>query len=160
ANVGDTAASTDDPQPLPRIKVDEPTMKMAFLVNDSPFAGQEGKFVTTRQVRSRLYRELETNVSLRVEDTENTDTFIVSGRGELHLGILIETMRREGYEFQVSRPEVILKEIDGVDHEPFERLLIDVKDDFTGAVMQELGPRRAELQNMHVDKSQAYLEFL
>jgi GTP-binding protein len=160
ANVGDTAASMDDPVALPRIKVDEPTMKMAFLVNDSPFAGQEGKFVTSRQVRARLFRELETNVSLRVDETDNTDTFMVSGRGELHLGILIETMRREGYEFQVSRPEVILKDIDGVEHEPFERLFIDVKDDFTGSVMQELGPRRAELQNMHVDKGQALLEFL
>jgi len=160
ANVGDTAAGVEDPVALPRIKVDEPTMKMAFLVNDSPFAGQEGKFVTSRQVRARLFRELETNVSLRVDETDNTDTFMVSGRGELHLGILIETMRREGYEFQVSRPEVILKNIDGVEMEPFERLLIDVKEDFTGAVMQELGPRRAELQNMHVDKGQALLEFL
>jgi GTP-binding protein len=160
ANVGDTISSTETPEALVRIKVDEPTMKMAFLVNDSPFAGQEGKFVTSRQLRSRLFHELETNVSLRVEETDNTDTFIVSGRGELHLGILIETMRREGYEFQASRPEVIVKQIDGQDHEPFERLLIDVPDDFTGAVMQELGPRKAELQNMHVDLKQAYLEFV
>jgi GTP-binding protein len=160
ANVGDTIASPDSPEPLARIKVDEPTMKMAFLVNDSPFAGQEGKYVTSRQLRSRLFHELETNVSLRVQETDNTDTFIVSGRGELHLGILIETMRREGYEFQVSRPEVIVKEIEGMEHEPFERLLIDVPDEYTGAVMQELGPRKAELQNMHVDRSQAFLEFV
>jgi GTP-binding protein len=159
ANVGDTACSPENPVALPRIKVDEPTMKMAFIVNDSPFAGQEGKFVTSRQVRSRLLRELETNVSLRVDETESTDTFIVSGRGELHLGILIETMRREGYEFQVSRPEVIVKEVDGCTHEPFEKLLIDVPDEYTGSVMQELGPRRAELQNMHVDKTHAFLEF-
>ncbi|HEY9756586.1 MAG TPA: translational GTPase TypA [Oculatellaceae cyanobacterium] len=160
ANVGDTISSVDGPVELPRIKVDEPTMKMAFLVNNSPFAGQEGKFVTSRQIRSRLFHELETNVSLRVAETADTDTFIVSGRGELHLGILIETMRREGYEFQASRPEVIVKRINEQDHEPFEKLLIDVPDEFTGAVMQELGPRKAELQNMHVDKNQAYLEFV
>jgi len=160
ANVGDTMTNPDNLVALPRINVDEPTMKMAFLVNDSPFAGQEGKFVTSRQLRSRLFRELETNVSLRVAETDNTDTFIVSGRGELHLGILIETMRREGYEFQVSRPEVIVKVIDGADHEPFEKLLIDVPEEYTGAVIQELGPRKAELQNMHVDKTQAFLSFL
>lgn len=160
ANVGDTVASLDDPQALPRIKVDEPTMKMAFMVNDSPFCGQEGKYVTSRQLRERLFRELETNVSLRVAETDNTDTFMVSGRGELHLGILIETMRREGYEFQVSRPEVIVKEINGKDHEPFERLIVDVPEDFLGSVMEELGPRKAELQNMHVDRSQALLEFV
>ncbi len=160
ANVGDTAVNPEEPNALPRIKVDEPTMKMAFLVNDSPFAGQEGKYVTSRQLRERLFHELETNVSLRVNETDNTDTFIVSGRGELHLGILIETMRREGYEFQVSRPEVIVKEVDGQECEPFERLLIDVPDEFTGSVMNELGPRKAELQNMHVDHNQAFLEFI
>ena len=158
-NVGDTIASPDAPDALPRIKVDEPTMKMSFLVNDSPFAGQEGKFVTSRQIRSRLYKELETNVSLRVEDTVSTDTFIVSGRGELHLGILIETMRREGYEFAVSRPEVILKNIDGKECEPFEKLLIDLPDEFSGAVIQTLGPRKAELLNMTVEGSQTLLEF-
>lgn len=159
-NVGDTIASAAEPSPLVRIKVDEPTMKMAFMVNDSPFAGQEGKFVTSRQVKERLYRELETNVSLRVEDTDNTDTFMVSGRGELHLGILIETMRREGYEFQVSRPEVIVRKIEDADHEPFERLMIDVPEDFLGATMEALGTRKAELQNMHVDRGQALLEFV
>ncbi len=160
ANVGDTIANVESPQALHRVKIDEPTMKMAFLVNDSPFAGREGKFVTSRQLRSRLFHELETNVSLRVDETDNTDTFIVSGRGELHLGILIETMRREGYEFQVSRPEVICKEIDGVTHEPFERLFIDVPDGFSGAVMNEMGPRKAELQTMAVEGTQALLEFI
>ncbi len=135
-------------------------MKMAFIVNNSPFAGQEGQYVTSRQLRARLMRELETNVSLRVVDTDDTDTFMVSGRGELHLGILIETMRREGYEFQVSRPEVILKTIDGQECEPFEKLFLDLKDEFTGSVMQELGSRKADLQNMHVDRGQAVLEFL
>ncbi|MBY0357836.1 MAG: translational GTPase TypA [Candidatus Obscuribacterales bacterium] len=159
-NVGDTIALAESPEALPRIEVDEPTMKMSFLVNDSPFAGQEGKFVTSRHLRDRLYRELETNVSLRVEETSNTDTFLVSGRGELHLGILIETMRREGYEFQVSRPEVILKREGDEQLEPFEHLLIDVPEDFMGSVIQELGPRRAELQNMKVDRGQGLLEFI
>jgi len=160
ANVGDTIGNPDVSSAMTRIKIDEPTMKMAFIVNDSPFAGQEGKFVTSRQIKARLLHELETNVSLRVDETDSTDTFIVSGRGELHLGILIETMRREGYEFAVSRPEVILKEIDGVDNEPFERLFIDVPEDFTGAVMQELGPRKAELLNMKVEGNQSLLEFV
>lgn len=159
ANVGDTIALAESPAAMPRIEVDEPTMKMTFLVNDSPFAGQEGKYVTSRHLRDRLYRELETNVSLRVEDTENTDTFLVSGRGELHLGILIETMRREGYEFQVSRPEVITKKQGEQVMEPVEHLLIDVPEEFMGSVMQELGPRRAELQNMNVERGQGLLEF-
>lgn len=160
ANVGDTISISDAPAALPRIEVDEPTMKMSFLVNDSPFAGQEGKFVTSRHLRDRLIRELETNVSLRVEETDSTDTFLVSGRGELHLGILIETMRREGYEFQVSRPEVIVKNVDDKVLEPYEKLIIDVPEEFMGSVIQELGPRRAELQNMHVDRGQGLLEFV
>lgn len=160
ANVGDTISQVDMPVALARILVDEPTMKMTFLVNDSPFAGQEGKYVTSRHLRDRLIRELETNVSLRVDETDSTDTFLVSGRGELHLGILIETMRREGYEFQVSRPEVIVKNVDDQVLEPFEKLFIDVPEEFMGAVIQELGPRRAELQNMHVDRGQGLLEFL
>lgn len=159
-NVGDTIAIAESAVALERIEVDEPTMKMSFMVNDSPFAGQEGKFVTTRHLKERLNRELETNVALRVEDTDSTDTFLVSGRGELHLGILIETMRREGFEFAVSRPEVIIKKRDGVEMEPFEKLLIDVPEEFMGAVIQELGPRRAELQNMHVDRGQGLLEFI
>lgn len=160
ANVGDTITLVDNPVALPRILVDEPTMKMSFLVNDSPFAGQEGKFVTSRHLRDRLYRELETNVSLRVNETDSTDTFLVSGRGELHLGILIETMRREGFEFQVSRPEVIVKQVDEKVLEPYEKLFIDVPEEYMGATIQELGPRRAELQNMHVDRGQGLLEFI
>ncbi|HEY9793245.1 MAG TPA: translational GTPase TypA, partial [Candidatus Obscuribacterales bacterium] len=159
ANVGDTISVAEGAVALPRIQVDEPTMKMAFMVNDSPFAGQEGKYVTSRHLRDRLFRELETNVSLRVETTDSTDTFMVSGRGELHLGILIETMRREGYELAVTRPEVIVKQIDGKQCEPFEKLLIDVPEAYMGSVIQELGPRRAELQNMHVDHGQGLLEF-
>lgn len=159
-NVGDTIADLESPEALPRIRVDEPTLKMSFLVNDSPFCGQEGKFVTSRQIRARLFKELETNVSLRVNETDSTDTFIVSGRGELHLGILIETMRREGYEFQVSRPEVIIKEVNGQQMEPYERLMIDLPDEFTGAVMQALGPRRAELQDMVIEGSQTLLKFV
>ncbi|MBX9720585.1 MAG: translational GTPase TypA, partial [Candidatus Obscuribacterales bacterium] len=160
ANVGDTISLVDSPDALPRIEVDEPTMKMTFLVNDSPFAGTEGKFVTSRHLRDRLKRELETNVSLRVEETDSTDTFLVSGRGELHLGILIETMRREGYEFQVSRPEVIVKNVDDKVLEPFEKLYIDVPEEYMGSVIQELGPRKAELRNMHVDRGQGLLEFM
>ncbi len=159
-NVGDTIAHPENPEALVRTQVDEPTLKMSFLVNDSPFCGQEGKFVTSRQLRARLFKELETNVSLRVQETDTTDTFTVSGRGELHLGILIETMRREGYEFQVSRPEVIMKEIDGKQYEPFERLIIDLPEEFTGAVMQVLGPRRAELQDMVVEGTQTLLKFV
>ncbi len=159
ANVGDTITCLESPSPLPAIMVDEPTMQMSFMVNDSPFAGQEGKYVTSRQLSERLMKELETNVSLRVEETDSTDTFTVSGRGELHLGILIETMRREGYEFQVSRPEVIIKQFEGKDCEPYERLMLDVPENYVGPVMEELGPRKAELQNMHIARNQALLEF-
>ena len=159
ANVGDTITLPEAQEALPRTEIDEPTMQMAFLVNDSPFAGTEGKYVTSRHIRERLLRELETNVSLRVAETDSTDTFMVSGRGELHLGILIETMRREGYEFAVSRPEVITKEVNGATLEPFEKLMIDVPEEYMGNVIQELGPRKAELQNMHVDRGQGLLEF-
>ena len=146
--IGETISSIEDPEALPLINVDEPTLKMNFSVNDSPFAGQEGKFVTSRQLRKRLYQELEKNVSLRVEDTDSTECFKVSGRGELHLGILIETMRREGYEFQVSKPEVIFKTINGEEHEPFESLLIDVPDEFTGSCIEKLAWRKAEMLDM------------
>ncbi len=158
-NVSDTIASVEKPTALARIHVDEPTLKMSFLVNDSPLAGREGKFVTSRHLRDRLFRELETNVSLRVEETGNTSVFMVSGRGELHLGILIETMRREGYEFAVSRPEVIVKTIDGQDNEPFEKVLVDVREEYVGAIIQELGTRRGELLDMRVEGSQGLLEF-
>ena len=135
--VSDTVTLPDLTEALPRIDVDEPTLKMGFLVNDSPFAGTEGKYVTSRQIRERLFKELDTNVAMRLEETADTSLFMVSGRGELHLGILIETMRREGFEFAVSRPEVIIKVIDGVECEPVERMLVDVPEEFMGAVIQE-----------------------
>ncbi|MCL2852031.1 MAG: translational GTPase TypA [Defluviitaleaceae bacterium] len=150
--IGDTLCSPEDPTPLPFSKISEPTLTMNFMVNDSPFAGQEGKFLTSRQVRERLYKELNTDMSLRVEDTESTEVFKVSGRGELHLSILIETMRREGYEFQVSKPAVLYKETDGQLHEPMEMVTIDVPEEFTGTVIQKLGSRRGELQQMAASK--------
>ncbi|MCL2421682.1 MAG: translational GTPase TypA [Defluviitaleaceae bacterium] len=150
--IGDTLCSTEDPVPLPFSKISEPTLTMNFMVNNSPFAGQDGKFLTSRQVRERLYRELNTDVSLRVEDTESTEVFKISGRGELHLSILIETMRREGYEFQVSKPAVLYKEVDGEIHEPLEAVTIDVPEDFTGVVIQKLGSRRGELRQMSTSK--------
>ncbi|RAU99208.1 translational GTPase TypA [Paenibacillus sp. YN15] len=147
-NIGETIADLANPEALPVLEIDEPTLQMSFLVNNSPFAGKEGKFVTSRKLRERLYKEVETDVSLRVEDTDSPDAFIVSGRGELHLGILIENMRREGYEMQVSKPEVIIKEIDGEKMEPIERLIIDVPEESMGAVMESLGSRKAEMINM------------
>ncbi|MCX7951145.1 MAG: translational GTPase TypA [Clostridiales bacterium] len=147
-NIGETISDNQVVEALPFVEIDEPTLSMTFSVNDSPFAGKEGEFVTTRHLRDRLFKELETNVALRVKETDSTDSFEVSGRGELHLSILIETMRREGYEFQVSKPMVIYKEIDGVLHEPIEYLTIDVPEEFMGAVMEKLGVRRAEMVNM------------
>ena len=147
-NIGDTLCDALNPEPLPFVKIDEPTIAMTFSVNDSPFAGQEGKFVTSRHLRDRLFKEIETNVSMRVEETDTTEAFIVKGRGELHLSVLIETMRREGYEFQVSKPKVIMQEIDGVLCEPVEELVIDVPEDFVGPVMEKIGKRKGELLNM------------
>ncbi len=147
-NIGETLADPAHPEALPLLEIEEPTMKMTFLVNNSPFAGREGKWVTSRKLRERLFKELETDVSLRVEETDSPDEFIVSGRGELHLGILLENMRREGYELQVSKPEVIIKEINGVKHEPMEKLIIDVPEESMGAVMESLGTRKAEMLNM------------
>ena len=159
-NIGETACAVDCVEPLPFVKIDEPTISMNFIVNDSPFAGQEGKFVTSRNIRDRLFKEVETNVSMRVEETDTTDTFKVSGRGELHLSILIETMRRQGYEFQVSRPKVILKEINGEIYEPVELLIIEVPEQYVGAVIEKLGSRKAELENMGVrDGGSTHLEF-
>lgn len=146
--IGDTVTAVDAVEPLPFVKVSEPTIEMTFAVNDSPFAGREGKFVTSRQLRERLFRELLKDVSLRVKDGESTDSFQVAGRGEMHLSILIETMRREGYEFSVSTPRVLYKEIDGKRHEPIERVLIDVPEEYVGAVMQKLGARKAEMLEM------------
>ncbi|HEY9753495.1 MAG TPA: GTP-binding protein, partial [Coleofasciculaceae cyanobacterium] len=138
ANIGETITCPNEPQALPLIKVDEPTLQMTFSVNDSPFAGQEGQFVTSRQLRDRLYRELETNVALRIEETDSPDKFLVSGRGELHLGILIETMRREGYEFQVSQPQVIYREVGGQPCEPYETLVLDVPEESVGSCIERL----------------------
>ena len=147
-NIGDTLCANDCIEPLPFVKIDEPVLSMTFSVNDSPFAGRDGKFVTSRHLRDRLYRELDSNISLRVEDTDSTEAFRVSGRGELHLSVLIENMRREGYEFQVSNPVVIMKEIDGVLCEPVERLTADVPDEYTGTIMDGAIKRMAELVNM------------
>ncbi|MDF5719956.1 MAG: translational GTPase TypA [Rhizonema sp. PD37] len=161
ANIGETITCPNDPQALPLIKVDEPTLQMTFWVNDSPFAGQEGKLVTSRQVRDRLLRELETNVALRVEETDSPDKFLVSGRGELHLGILIETMRREGHEFQVSQPQVIYREVNGQPCEPYELLVLDVPEDAVGSSIERLGQRKGEMQDMQVGgHGRTQLEFV
>ncbi len=159
-NIGETACAPDCIEPLPFVKIDEPTISMNFIVNDSPFAGREGKFVTSRNIRDRLFKEVETNVSMRVEETDSTDTFKVSGRGELHLSILIETMRRQGYEFQVSRPEVIYKTINGELCEPMELLIVEVPEQYVGAVIEKLGSRKGELENMGSrDGGATHLEF-
>ena len=160
-HIGDTLCSPENPVAIPFQKISEPTIAMHFIVNDSPLAGQEGKFVTSRHLRDRLFSELNHDVSLRVEETENTDSFKVSGRGELHLSVLIENMRREGYEFQVSNPVVIYKEIDGVKCEPIERLTVDVPDEYTGTVMDGVINRKGEMTNM-APTAQGYtrLEFL
>jgi GTP-binding protein len=150
--IGDTLADPDTPEPLPRIEIEEPTVRMTFGVNTSPFAGREGKFSTTRQLRARLYRELDTNLGLHVADTDSADQFLVSGRGELHLAVLIETMRREGYEFEVSRPEAIVKVIEGRRMEPVEHLTVDVREEHVGGVTEALGKRRAEMIEISYDK--------
>ena len=147
-NIGETVADAENPEALPTISIDEPTLSMMFSVNNSPFAGREGDYVTSRHLRDRLFKEVETNVSMRVEETESPDSFKVSGRGELHLAVLIETMRREGYELQVGKPRVIFKDINGQKCEPLEHLTIDVPQEFMGAVMENLGVRKAELINM------------
>ncbi len=159
-NIGETACSPDCVEALPFVKIDEPTVSMMFMVNNSPFAGREGKYVTSRNLRDRLFKEVETNVAMRVEETDSADTFKVSGRGELHLSILIEQMRRQNYEFQVSRPTVIYKEIDGKKCEPIELLMIEVPDNYVGAVMEKLGSRKAEIVNMGTrDTGMTHLEF-
>ncbi|HBS59371.1 MAG TPA: translational GTPase TypA, partial [Firmicutes bacterium] len=155
-NIGDTVACEECPEALPVIDIDEPTLSMIFSVNNSPFAGREGTYVTSRHLRERLFKELETNVSLRVAETKSPDAFEVSGRGELHLSILIETMRREGFEVQVSKPKVIFKEVAGVKMEPIEYLTIDVPADFMGSVMENLGTRRAEMVNM-IESTDGYM---
>jgi GTP-binding protein len=147
-NVGETVCPIDHQEALPVLRIDEPTLKMTFLVNNSPFAGREGKYVTSRKIEERLRLQMQTDVSLRVENTESPDAWIVSGRGELHLAILIENMRREGYELQVSKPEVIVKEIDGVLCEPVERVQVDIPEEYTGAVIESLGARKGEMLDM------------
>lgn len=158
-NIGDTMCPPERVEPLPFVKVSEPTVAVTFSVNDSPFAGREGKYVTSRHLRARLMRELQTDVSLRVEDGSTTDSFRVCGRGELHLTVLIETMRRQGYEFQVSKPEVLFKEIDGVKCEPIERLVADVPEEYAGAVIEKIGRRKGVMENMS-GRGRVRLEFL
>lgn len=160
-HIGDTICPVDHPDPLPFVKISEPTISMNFMVNNSPFAGKEGEYLTSRQIRNRLFRELQTDVSLRVEETDSTDVFQVSGRGELHLSVLIENMRREGYEFQVSKPEVLFRYENGKKYEPMERVTIDVSEKYVGSVIEKLGRRKGELINM-VESNRGYsrLEFL
>ncbi len=159
--IGDTICATDAPEPLPFVKISEPTVEMTFSVNDSPFAGKEGKFVTSRQLRERLFKELLKDVSLRVSETDSTDSFRVAGRGEMHLSILIENMRREGYELSVSTPRVLYKEDEnGRKLEPIERLVIDVPEDCVGSVMEKMGSRKGELVSMHPQGSRMRIEFL
>jgi len=158
-NIGETIADPLDYQALPLLNIEEPTVKMEFRVNDSPFAGTEGDFQTSRQVKERLYKELQTDMALKVEDGNKND-WIVSGRGELHLAILIERMRREGYEFQVARPQVIVKKVDGVDFAPFERLFIEVPAEFQGVVMQKMGLRHAILEDLRIEKEIVFLDFV
>ncbi len=160
-NISDTLCDPEAVEALPALTVDEPTVTMTFQVNSSPFAGKEGKYVTSRQIHDRLQRELIANVALRVADGENADQYVVSGRGELHLAVLIETMRREGFEFAVSRPEVVYKEIDGVMHEPYEQLMLDVEETHQGTMMQQLADRQAKLQNLEIDgKGRVRIEFV
>ena len=160
-NISDTICDPTSVEALPPLSVDEPTVSMTFQVNDSPFAGREGKFVTSRNIKERLEKELISNVALRVEPGDSPDKFIVSGRGELHLSVLIETMRREGFELAISKPQVIQKDVDGEIHEPYEQIVIDVEETHQGSVMEELGPRKAELQSMESDgKGRVKLEFI
>jgi GTP-binding protein len=158
--IGETLASADSPVGLPYVSIDEPTISMNFIVNNGPFAGREGKLVTSRNIRERLDKELRTNVSLRVEDTASPDTFKISGRGELHLSILIENMRREGFEMTVSKPEVILREIDGQKQEPMEYLVVDVPNEYQGAIIEKMGPRKGEMVAMNPMGETSRLEFV
>jgi GTP-binding protein len=157
--IGDTVADFENPEPLPPIRIDEPTMSMLFTINNSPFYGKEGKYVTSRHLRDRLFKETEKNLALRVEDTDSPDALLVYGRGILHLSILIETMRREGYEFQLGQPRVIIKTIDGVKHEPIESLMVQVPEDFSGRVIEQVTMRKGELTEMTPKGDRMHLEF-
>ncbi len=157
--VGETIAGSADAEPLEAIRVDPPSLAMYFMVNDSPFAGQEGKFVTSRQIRDRLEKELETNVGLQIEFPENSDKFKVMGRGEMHLAVLIETMRREGFELQVSQPEVVMQEVDGVTQEPIEQVVVNVPDSMSGKIIELMGKRKGEMKNMVTENGNTMLEF-
>ena len=157
--IGDTVADFENPEALPTIKIDEPTMSMSFTINDSPFFGKEGKYVTSRHIKERLFKETEKNLALRVEETDSADTFRVYGRGVLHLSVLIETMRREGYEVQIGQPQVILKEIDGVKHEPVEELYIDLPDEYSGKAIEAISLRKGEMLQMQPKGDQMHLEF-
>jgi len=160
-NIGETISDPDKPAPLPLLIIDEPTLTMNFIVNDSPFAGREGKYITSRQLRSRLWKEAETNVSLKVSETDSPEAFEVAGRGELHLGILIETMRREGYELQISKPKPILKIIDGVTFEPYERLYLNIPEVYSGRIIENLGERLGEMQSLEpVGEKSIKMEFI
>lgn len=159
-SIGETIADAQNPMPLPTIKIDEPTIKAVFYVNKSPFSGKEGQYITSRNVRERLMKEVETDVALKVEDTSDADRWIVSGRGELHLSILIEKMRREGYELAIGKPQVIYKEIDGVKHEPIELVGVEVPNEFVGAIMQDMGSRLGQIREMTPDGAVTRLEFL
>jgi GTP-binding protein len=159
--IGDTIADAEHPEALPPIRVDEPTLRMEVRVNDSPFAGREGKFVTSRQIRDRLFKEIRTNVAMRVEETPSTDAFTVSGRGELHISVLLETMRREGFELAVSRPTVITREIDGEMQEPYEHVTVDVDDAYQGAVIEQLSRRGARMETLSpAGEGRTRMEFL
>ena len=158
--IGDTVSSKENPEPMTRLTIAEPTIQVTFVINNSPFAGKEGTFVTSRQLRERLFREMETDVALRVAETESPDRFLVSGRGELHIGILIERMRREGYEFQVGKPKVIYKEVDGQKLEPYEQVSIEVPDQFSGTIIEKMGSRGAEMKNMRMHEGITHLVFV
>jgi GTP-binding protein len=158
-HIGDTISDIEERRALPRLTIDEPTLEMVFSVNNSPFAGKDGKFVTTRQIRDRLMRELEKNVALRVRQIEGSDSYAVSGRGVLHLSVLVETMRREGFEISVGKPRVIVKEIDGINQEPFESLVVEVPSEKLGPVMEMIGGRRGEMEEMHVRGDYTHVRF-
>lgn len=158
--IGDTLADKESPEQLVPLKIDEPTIQVVFSVNTSPFAGRDGTYVTSRQIRERLFKEMETDVALRVADTDSPDSFLVAGRGELHLGILIERMRREGFEFQVAKPQVIYKNVDGAKLEPYEQVFIEVPDSYSGIVIEKMGSRGAQMKDMRSEAGTTHFSFV